>query len=135
MKKIEEDIKSFEDAYDKLGKDHPFVKEFDHVMEHSDIFDNSTKAYCKLKIIVATLNDGWEPIYESGERRYYPWFRVLARSCNSANKLGGVSCTYMLYDASLANTNCGSRLAYKTKELATYAGKQFEEIYKEFILP
>lgn len=130
-----ENIKSFEDAYDKLGKDNPLIKEFDHMMEYVDLFDKSTIAYCKLKIIVATLNDGWEPIYESGERRYYPWFRVLARSYYSAYTFGGVSFTHALSGASYTSAYYGSRLVFKAKELAEYAGKQFEEIYKDFILP
>lgn len=129
-----EDIKSFEDAYNKLGKDHPLIKEFDHVMEYIDLFDKSSRAYCKLKIITAALNDDWKPTFESGEYRYYPWFRVLARSCYSEVANGGVSCTYASSDASYASANYGSRLAFKTKELAEYAGKQFEEFYKDFIL-
>lgn len=127
---IDEDIKSFEDAYNKLGKDNPLIKEFDHMMEYVDLFDKSSIAYCKLKIITSVLNDGWVPSYEDEEYRFYPWFRVLVRSYADS----GVSVAHAFSAASSSNTNIGSRLAFKTEELAEYAGKQFEEIYKDFLL-
>ena len=41
--------------------------------------------------------------------------RVVYRGCNSANAFGGVSNAYAIYDASLAHTNVGSRLAFRGK--------------------
>ena len=46
----------------------------------------------------------------------------------------GFSCAYSLHTASLANATVGSRLCYKTRELATYAGRQFEGLYNDFLL-
>ena len=36
--------------------------------------------------------------------------------------------------ASNADAPVGSRLCYKTRELATYAGRQFEGLYNDFLL-
>ena len=41
--------------------------------------------------------------------------RVVYRSGHSANSDGGVSYAYANYDSSVANTNIGSRLAFRGK--------------------
>ena len=108
-------------------------------------------AYLKLRIIVAALNEGWEPKFEKGEYRYYPWFylytkeqydelddkekgRCVLRSGSGTNSYsGGFVYCYAAYDASVSNAYYGSRLAFRTRELAAYAGKQFTEEWADFM--
>ena len=59
--------------------------------------------------------------------------RVVYRSGNSANARGGVSYADAGYDSASVNAYIGSRLAFKTKELAEYAGKQFADLYADYL--
>lgn len=159
---VTERIKTFEDAVEVLGDDHPYVQMY------RDIYDKSEKAgatvnvdivaYLKLRIIVAALNEGWEPQFVEDELRWYPWFylytneelaekseewkqertildindrRVVGRSSNYSSAYGGLVFASARNASSDSHTVYGSRLAFKSKELAEYAGKQFIEIYAD----
>ena len=80
----------------------------------------------KLRIICAALNEGWEADFSDfAQEKWFPWF------CINDEEL-------MFANANSAESHLGSysgmRLAYKTKELAEYAGKQFVDIYQAFLL-
>lgn len=84
-------------------------------------------AYRKLKLIAKVLNQGWEPNWDNGnELKYYPIFRM------SSSAPGFSYCAFS-YGAS--NAWCiGSRLVFKSRELAEHAGKYFIEEYKDFYM-
>lgn len=145
---IRDRIKTFEDAKRELGNDHPLVKEWNL----GDNLSADLEAYLKLRIIVAALNEGWKPKFTSDEWRYFPYFylvtndeiekmdedersRVVLRSSNYAVAFGGVVCAYASYDSSYAVSYYGSRLAFKNRDLAIYAGQQFIDIYANFCFP
>ena len=142
---VTERIRTLQDAIDALGSEHALVKEY------NDIANVSTdlQAYLELRIIVAALNEGWEPEFY-GEYRWFPWFklvqesdiadmdddeksRVVQRSGSIAVAGGGCVCVSALYDASDASDAGGARLSLKSEELALYAGRQFAQFYAEFI--
>lgn len=153
-KDITERIKTFEDACKELGSDHPLVLAYQNTNLRDAEVANDNKdiiAYMKLRIIVAALNEGWEPQFIPGEYRWSPYFvlytkdeidemdektraRVVFRSVSVANASGGVSYANSFYDSASVSANIGSRLAFKTDDLAEYAGKQFIEIYADFML-
>ena len=108
-------------------------------------------AYMKLRVICKALNEGWTPRFVEGEWRYFPYFRlysseeisqmskeeksrVVYRSSIFAYAYGGVS--YADADNVSANVyaSIGSRLAFKTSELAEYAGRQFIDLWADFCL-
>ena len=146
---VTERIKTFEDACEELGAEHPLVKlwtDYPYIGLNSQSED--VVAYMKLRIICAALNEGWKPQFTKDECRYFPWFvlytqeeidgmnedeksRVVYRSYNSAFALGGVVCANAYHVASFASACIGSRLAFKSRELAIYAGKQFIELYAD----
>ena len=149
---VTERIKTFADACRELGYDHPFVKAYDgyvsHIHQH-DMNDYDLVAYLQLRIITAALNEGWEPQFTKGERRWYFWYdlitkeqydklsaenksRVVGRGGGVANAYCGLVCAYAGHASSSSGTNCGSRLAFKSEKLAAYAGRQFAEIYADF---
>ena len=149
---VTERIKTFADACRELGSDHPFVKAYDgyvsHIHQH-DMNDYDLVAYLQLRIITAALNEGWEPQFTKGERRWYFWYdlitkeqydklsaedrsRVVGRGGYYANAYGGLVYSYADYASSHSNTYSGSRLAFKSEKLAAYAGRQFAEIYADF---
>jgi len=149
---VTERIKTFEDACRELGDAHPFVQHYRtyEAQMHGNLVEmDDIAAYLKARIIVAALNEGWTPKFEKGEWRYAPWFRLLTneeieeldedekqdvcrvvgRSSNYANAYGGLVCSYARSVSTYSGTHYGSRLAFKTAELAKYAGKQFIEIF------
>ena len=147
-KTIKDRIKTFDDALKELGKDHPLVKEYNVINNNKTTYN--TKLYSQLCVITAALNEGWRPLFVKGEKRYFPYFclysseeisrmseeelsRVVYRSYHYAYANGGVSYAYASYDSAYVNANFGSRLAFKTKELAEYAGKQFGKLYANYL--
>ena len=153
-KDIRERIKTFADALHELGNDNPLVLAYQNTnLRDSDVAPDNKDiiAYLKLRIIVAALNEGWEPQFIPGERRWAPYFvlytkeeidemdeevkaRVVYRSNYSADASGGVSYAYSDYDSAIVSACLGSRLAFKSEELAEYAGTQFIDIFADFML-
>ena len=148
-KDIKERVKTFEDACNELGEEHPLVKEYlDLVM----YIKQDLTAYLKLRIITAALHEGWEPTFDKDELRYYPWFylytqkeyeeldedekkecRVVGRSNYNANASGGLVYAHAGSASSYSYAYYGSRLAFKTRELGEYCGKQFKDIWADFL--
>jgi len=150
---IKERIKTFDDACNVLGADHKFVREFDSISNEMGDASIDLLSYLKLRIIAAALNEGWEPQFTEDEYRWYPWFwlytqdewdrlsaekkkygRVLGRSYYLGNAYGGVAYAGASHASSYAGTGYGSRLAFKSEELAEYCGKQFADIWFDFHL-
>ena len=123
---VRERVKTFEDACNELGKDHVFFKEY--VLCQENGCSNDLIAYLKLRIITAALNEGWEPKFESMEHRYYTLFDAYRFNVCELNVVN-VHTDYIL---GASFTSCGYALAFKSKELAEYAGKQFMDIYLDF---
>ena len=150
---VTERIKTFEDACNELGEAHPLVLQyrFNYNNEggwNDDGYTSDFESYLKLRIITAALNEGWTPQFTKDEWRCFPCFilytqeeidhmdageksRVVYRSGDSAFANGGVACAGASVGASNAYASIGSRLAFKSRELAIYAGKQFIELYAD----
>ncbi len=78
-------------------------------------------AYRKLKIIIEALNEGWKPNWnDTDERKWYPWFTMEGKFV----LING--------DYDCSTSHAGSRLCFRTEEVAKYAAKQFLSIYKDF---
>lgn len=115
--KITDRIKTFEDACDELSIASEGVL-------HEALTDDEI-AYRKLKIIIQALNEGWTPDWtDKDEYKYYPWFDLSSGSVLVSG----------LYSHWYTNSYVGSRLCFKSRELAEYAGKQFIDIYETFFL-
>lgn len=61
-----------------------------------------------------------------------PCGRCVGRSNNNANANGGLVYSNAHYASSYSHAYSGSRLAFKSEELAEYAGKQFAELFADF---
>lgn len=137
---VMERIKTFEDAVVELSNramngDKDAGKLLDEWKINSQVGSKDLLAYLKLRIITSALNEGWKPKFEENERRYYPWFSLktsLGGGSAGAGASCGLVCTFA--DDVSSGTGYGSRLAFKSRELAEYAGKQFVEIYEEYCL-
>jgi hypothetical protein len=120
--KITDLVKTYEDACELLSLDPTKILPWTQPQDDEQIADN---AFRKLVTIAKALNEGWKPDWtNNNEWKYWPWFKVSASGV-------GFSCSR--YVTSRADTSLGSRLCYKTSELAEYAGTQFEAIYNEFL--
>ena len=149
---VTERIKTFTDACNVLGDEHPLVTQYrlTAAAYKGDPMTEDFIAYLKLRIIVAALNEGWEPKFTKDEYRYFPWFyfytkeeydklddevkgRCVLRSGYYTNSYYGFDLTITYHDASYSFTCFGSRLAFRTRELAAYAGRQFTEEWANFL--
>lgn len=148
---VMERIKTFDDA----------CREVTGKSEEEWLAENETKnmdkdvlAYLKMRIIVAALNEGWKPTFKEDEYRYYPYYYAYTKSeweslsasgrkelepsvCLVGGSSGDGSLSGPLFVDSYrawsrAYSAVGARLAFKTAELARYAGKQFFDIFKDF---
>lgn len=143
-KDIRDRVKTFEDACTVLGID-PDEWKKRHLM-----FDKDVLAYLKLRVIAKALNEGWYPKFTEDERRYYPWFYIITKEeydnlsaeekrrcvgrasyCAYAN--GGLVCANAYYASSSSYAGSGARLAFSNYDLAVYAGKQFIDIWADFV--
>ena len=151
---IKERIKTFEDAVNAIGEDHPIVAQYKTINSAFKEADNNLHlfAYTRLAIIAEALNEGWRPEYTEDEYRYYPWFglytqeeyddmddedkercRFVGRSDNGAHAYGGLVCADANHGSASSYAGIGSRLAFKSRELAIYCGKQFIEIWINYL--
>lgn len=151
---VTERIKTFHDAYCELGNEHPFVISYEKYVNTASGEEADVIAYLKLRIIAAALNEGWEPKFTEDETRYYPWFTLwteeeLAQKSEEWKKehslwlFGGDSyygsaCGLAYSHSALAWSSSyagiSARLAVKSEELAVYFGKQFIEIWADYVL-
>lgn len=147
-KDVRDRIKTFEDAMMALGEEHPLVREW-HLGEN---LSPDLEAYLQLRVIVAALNEGWEPQFTEDEERYYPWHwlytrkeidnmeasELKERNMVSTEKyqtaFAGFAVAYSSSAPSNSNTSVGSRLCLKSDALAEYCGKQFTDIWADFLL-
>lgn len=153
---VTERIKTFEDACVALNKRAEAGDETagdllaDYESNRDNILCKEMLACMKLFIIVAAINEGWEPKFGKGEYRYYPCFRLytkdeyevlseeekgraVLRSGDNTNAYYGVVYVNANFASSNSFTSYGARLAFRTSELALYAGEQFAEEFADFI--
>ncbi len=150
---ITERVKTFEDACEELGADHPFVLAY-HNANIPDVIDDNRDilTYMRLRIICAALNEGWQPEFTENEWRWYPWFtlwteeelsekddewkskRVILPTDDYSGDYAGFVFANSDNAASSTNAIFGSRLCLKSEALATYCGKQFISLWADFNL-
>ena len=115
-------IKTYEEACQKLGIPDgiPDVSTFS--LKHQA----SLIANAKLIIISEALNEGWEPDWDNeNEYKYSPWFYMDSP---------GFRFVGAGYDWTAANAASGSRLCFRTRKLAEYAGQTFLELFHEMMV-
>lgn len=94
-----------------------------NITEPPGIFQDGLTTFHKLQVITAALNEGWVPDWSNAnEPKYFPWFDFQG----GRFVFGDVTyhCTH---------SNLGSRLCFRTRELAEYAGQQFEDLYNDLL--
>lgn len=148
---ITDKIKTFEDACQALGLAIPEGLPDLLQPKMADIVPSHIKAMLKLEIITAALNEGWQWIPDGSTRAYWPWFWLftteeiarmdkrdiqnfnLIKATDISGHFAGLGSAYTSAAFSASDATFGSRLAYKNRELATYSGTQFIELWKEYL--
>lgn len=158
-KDIRERVKTFADAVEILGRNNPSVIDF-HVVSNyilnSAIAHKETSrdilAYPKLRVIAEALNEGWKPTFNDDEYIYYPaLYRYTKKEYNELNENHKKELILVGQSNIKLNANCGNiyaievcvspysvssigyHIALKTSELAKYCGKQFIDIWADFL--
>ncbi|MBS1775340.1 MAG: hypothetical protein JSS64_03565 [Bacteroidetes bacterium] len=115
---ITDRVKSFEDACEVLGYNP------NTVLPHPTLTEDSEAiiAFAKLSIIRKALNEGWKPDWNnSSQYKYYPWFDMRG------------AFSYVSYGWS-AGSHVGSRLCFKSRDIAEYAAHQFLDLYRDYFV-
>lgn len=85
----------------------------------------------KACMITSAVNEGWIPDWNNtSEYKYRLWFWIKA----SKDKPSGFGFSAALCDCTGSSTDVGSRLLFKSSELAMHAAKKFPDVYKAIIL-
>jgi len=124
------DIKTFEDACKAERLD---PKEVIHDFKSYPREDRKAMiAHSKLVIIARAINKianngkRWKPNWNDyNQFKYYPWFDMDGGS-------SGFRC--LVYGRWNSASFVGSRLCFKTREAAEYAGNQFLKLYKDYFV-
>lgn len=150
-KNVMERIKTFHDAYCELGNKHPFVQAYRtakfNIKGNTDVI-----AYLKLRIICAALNEGWKPKFDEDEDRYYSWFCIYTKEeYDKLDEDEKKECRVVCSSPFISDAYCGlvyanafkalsfsaskysPQFAFKTRELAEYCGKQFIDIWADYL--
>lgn len=109
FQKITDRVKTYKDACEVTGDKYIDLS----AITNDDEYD--VAVYRIVRTIVKALNEGWVPnLFDTSEKKYYPWFSVSGSALS--------------YDGYYYDNSCsavGSRLCFKTSDLAKYAGTQF----------
>lgn len=157
---VMERIKTFEDACRELGKRAESNEGIalllaDYESNACNIKTKGTLAYMKLCIIAAALNEGWEPQFTEDEYRWFPWFTLWTEEelKDKSEEWKADHKLWLFGGRSAYGSNCGlasayssnawtpsdatysARLAVKSEELADYFGKQFIDIWADYVGP
>lgn len=154
---VTERIKTFEDARKEVERLAEGGNEVianilcDYESNADNILTKSTLAYMKLCIIAAALNDGWEPQFTTDEYRWYPWLYFYTQEeidkmdkekkkklwlFGGASDHGaycGLAYAYSDRPRSYSYAYFSARLAVKSEELAKYFGRQFIDIWADYV--
>lgn len=151
---ITDKIKTFDDACKAIGLAGPEALPELLQEKYAAIVPSHIKAQLKLEIITLALNEGWQHIPDGKHWAYWPWFclytageiadmgkkgaeeRAMINATDVSEVFSGLGSADSVFAWSLSSASFGSRLAYKSRELARYSGKQFIELWKEaYLIP
>lgn len=149
---ITDKIKTFDDACKAIGLAGPEALPELLQEKYAAIVPSHIKAQLKLEIITLALNEGWQHIPDGKHYAYWPWFylytageiadmgkegaeeRAMINATDVSDVFAGLGFAASTAAWSISYAHIGSRLAYKSRELARYSGKQFIELWKEALL-
>lgn len=119
-KNIMDQIKDIDDVLFYHGTNMNKINEIFQMLPSSHI-----KYQYIAELLCRALNEGWEPDWnDNNQYKHFPWFHMA----------GSSGFRFCGYDTWATDSRVGSRLCFKSRELAEYAGKQFADLYNKFML-
>lgn len=154
---VTERIKTFDDALNALGYNHVLVKQYiairDMMTKDGTINDKEScdiVSYLACRIVCAALNEGWENPQDCKTTVYYVWYYLYDHQPTKSEMCpdeiptdvdmsfyglpAGLAFSCSNNAPSCASANFGSRLCFKTRDLAIYAAQQFAAIFLDFLM-
>lgn len=156
MRPVTERVTNFDEAVEELSRRASTGDELasDLLNDYENLHESATPdlvAYIKLRIVVAALNDGWEPQFTQEEERWYVW-HLLWTADELSNKSdewkrerhlmpvddyrqegwAGFAFSYSNLAPSCTYTSLGSRLCFKDEPTARYAATTFIDLWADF---
>ena len=155
---VTERITNFDEAVEELNRRASDGDELasDLLNDYESLHESATPdlvAYIKLRIVVAALNEGWEPQFTEDEIRWYPWHylwtadelseksedwkreRALMTVENHRQEgYAGFAFAYSSSAPSLTYSYFGSRLCFKDENTARHAATAFIDLWADFKL-
>ena len=141
---IKERVKCFEGAITALGMENQAVKDYYSIARKTSAKD--IVAFTKLRVIAEALNEGWKPNSDIWEGNYYTSFILYNKEefeeLKDKEKLecleicrSDKESIYAEVDSKLAMSFVDSddKISFKSRELARYCGKQFFDIWKDYL--
>ena len=121
-------IKTFEQACEALGVDANALPDFSMIPEGHK---KAMLAHYKLVIIVEAVNEGWKPDWSNhDEPKYELWPDVVS----DETKPSGFGLSYDGAADWRAGSYVGSRLCFKSRDLARHTFETFKELYEDYLL-
>ena len=119
-------IKTFEDALALADE-----KTREEYLKSVEGFNTPDEiAYKKLKLITKVVNEGWVADYKNPLQHKY--FLCGGTLYNGA--LAGLLCAYCDFSSGASYVTVGSRLNFKSREIAEYMGRQFVDLWNDYLL-
>lgn len=141
---IKERVKCFGGAITALGMDNQAVKDYYAIARKTSTKD--IIAFAKLRVIAEALNEGWKPNTDVWNGNYYSSFILYTKEeyeeLEEKKKLECIEICrtdkeriYAEADSKLAVSYVDSdnKISFKSRELARYCGRQFFDIWKDYI--
>ncbi len=143
-------VRTFEDACEVLGIAVPEGLPEILQPQNAGIVPPHIVAMTKLEMITAALNQGWTWIPDGETKGWWPWFWFFTQEeidkmddeekkyrcivpAGEFSKFAGLGYAYSCYAWSDSSAYIGSRLAYRNAELAKHSGRQFIELWRQWL--
>ena len=120
---ITDRVRTVQDAFKIANIDY---KNFVQDLKKSHFREDEIKKR-ELEIVAKVLNEGWKPNWnDPNEGKPYSYFVY-------DKEVGGFVFSNAYYDFPFTDSSLGSRLYFRTRKLAEYAGRTFFEEYNQMI--
>lgn len=121
------EIKTFDDACKALNIE-PTIPDFSaSPAKHQ----KALTAHYQLVIIVEAVNEGWQPDW--GNKKEYK-YELCPDIVKDKTKPSGFGLSFFGYAYWLTLTTVGSRLCFKSREVAKYTFETFKPLYEDYLL-
>ena len=141
---VKERVKCLEGAITALGMENQAVKDYYAIARKTSTKD--IIAFAKLRVIAEALNEGWKPNSDVWNDNYYASFILYTKEeyeeLEEKKKLECIEICrtdkeriYAKADSKLAVSYVDSdnKISFKSRELARYCGRQFFDIWKDYL--